>query len=249
MNTITAYDIARMIDHSLLNPAFTSDEIRKGCEIAKQCHAATVCVRPSDVPLARTLLLNTDVQVTTVVGFPHGSNATATKLFEAQLAIDQGATELDMVLNIGLLKSGMYEDVERDIRAVVMLAHAANVAVKVILENAYLNDELIETASKIAEKAGADFVKTSTGYAPSGATIHDLKIMRAAVSERVQVKAAGGVRTLDDALLVRAVGGTRFGSTRTREILDEAKKREAEGTLLLPDITDDSEFAAVRAAR
>ncbi|MHC1772839.1 MAG: deoxyribose-phosphate aldolase [Flexilinea sp.] len=231
----TSHDIAKMIDHSLLNPTFTKQDIIAGCEIAKKYDTATVCVKPCDVDTAMTILRDTDVLVTTVIGFPHGSNLTSVKVFEAEKAIAQGCKELDMVLNIGRLLGGDYEYVEQDIKAVCDTGHASNIIVKVILENAYLTPELIAVACKISEKAGADFVKTSTGYAPSGATISDLKIMRASTSPKVRIKAAGGVRSLNAALAVRAVGGSRFGCTRTAEIIEDAKKREAEGTLVLPE--------------
>ena len=249
MEKVTANDIAMMIDHSLLNPKFTLDEVRAGCELAREYGTVTVCVRPTDVLLAREILKGCHTKVTTVIGFPHGSNLTEVKALEAKLAIEQGCEEIDVVLNIGELLSGEYEAVERDIKAVVDVAHASNVLVKVILENAYLTDEQKIEACKICARAGADFTKTSTGYAPSGATIHDLKLMRANTPARMQVKAAGGVRKLDDALLVRAVGGTRFGCTRTKEMLEDARAREAAGTLALPEITEDTEFASVLAAK
>lgn len=249
MTHIKAQDIADMIDHSLLNPAFTLDTIREGCEIAKEYRCVTVCVRPCDVEFCRELLKGTDVKVTTVIGFPHGSNLTSVKVLEAELAIEQGCTEIDVVLNIGRLLSGDDEYVERDLKAVVDVAHARNCIVKVILENAYLNDEQKIRACKICTRAGADFTKTSTGYAPGGATIHDLKLMRANTPETMAVKAAGGVRALDDALLVKAVGGSRFGCTRTPSMMAEARKREAEGTLVLPEITEETEFAALLAAK
>lgn len=242
MDRLTALDIARMIDHSLLNPKYTEEEIRQGCELAKECRCATVCVRPCDVPLAMEILKDTDVLVTTVIGFPHGSNLTEVKVYETELAIRQGCKEIDMVLNIGWLLSGEYDKVEADIRAVTETAHASDVVVKVILENSYLTDEQKIAACRICERAGADYTKTSTGYAPTGATLHDLRLMRAHTPERMKVKAAGGVRKLDDALLVRAVGGSRFGCTRTKEMLDEAMRREKEGTLRLPEVDDNTEF-------
>ncbi len=249
MNTLKAQDIADMIDHSLLNPAFSTEEIKKGLEIAKEYNCVSVCVRPCDVTLANTMLKGTNVKVTSVIGFPHGSNLTDVKVYEAKRAIEQGCVEIDMVLNIGRLVSGDYEYVEKDIRAVVEAAHEKNVLVKVILENAYLTDEQKTEACHICDRAGADYTKTSTGYAPSGATIHDLKLMRANTPMRMKVKAAGGVRALDDALLVKAVGGSRFGCTRTVTMMADARKREAEGTLTLPEITDDTEFASVLAAK
>ncbi len=249
MHKVSAYDIAQMIDHSLLNPTFTLNEIEAGCLLAKEYNCITVCVRPCDVSFAVNILKDSDVKVTTVIGFPHGSNLTETKVYETQLAINQGCEEIDVVLNIGMLLSGKYDYVMEDIKAVVDLAHKHDVLVKVILENAYLTDDLIVKACELCAQAGADFTKTSTGYAPAGATIHDLKLMRANTPSNMQVKAAGGVRSLDDALLVRAVGGTRFGCTRTKTILDVASKREEAGTLVLPEINEDTEFQAVLDAK
>jgi deoxyribose-phosphate aldolase len=229
--SFTAQDIAKMIDHSLLRPELTEAEVRSGCQLAAEFDVATVCVKPCDVHVANEELKGTDVLVTTVIGFPHGSNLTEVKVFEAKLAIEQGCKELDMVLNIGRLKSRQFDYVQADIKAVCDVAHASNVIVKVILENAYLDDELKQIACRLCETAGADFVKTSTGFAPSGATVDDLKLMRAAVSAKVRVKAAGGVRTLGGAVAVREVGGVRFGATATKPILEEARQREKDGTL------------------
>jgi deoxyribose-phosphate aldolase len=171
------------------------------------------------------LLNNTDVAVGTVIGFPHGSSTTATKVFEAREAVDNGAVEVDMVINIGALRSGQADYVREDIHAVVEAVRGRAI-VKVILENAYLTNEEKGTGCKLSEAAGADFVKTSTGFAPSGATIEDLKLMRASVSPHIQVKAAGGVRTLDALLAVIDVGVTRVGATATAAILDEFKARK-----------------------
>ena len=228
---LTTRDIAKMIDHSLLKPELTEAQVREGCLLAKEYGVATVCVKPCDVKLANEVLEGTDVLVTTVIGFPHGANKTAVKVFEAEDAIKDGAVELDMVLNIGRLLSRDFDLVGNDIKAVVDTAHKHGVIVKVILENCYLSDELKEIACKLCEKAGADFVKTSTGYGTGGATIEDLTLMRKTCSDKVRVKAAGGVRTLDNALAVRSVGTVRFGATTTKAILDEAKEREAAGTL------------------
>lgn len=228
---IRVRDIAKMIDHSLLRPELTIEQVREGCRLARQYDVATVCVKPSDVSIAKEELLGSDVLVTTVVGFPHGSNLTEVKLYEAELAIRDGAVELDMVLNYGRLLSGELEYVEKDIKAVVDLAHSKDVIVKVILENCYLTDELKETACRICEKAGADFVKTSTGFGTSGASIEDLKLMRRVCSQKVRIKAAGGVRSLDGALTVRSTGTVRFGATATKAILDEAIERERQGKL------------------
>lgn len=237
---VTAREIAKMIDHSLLKPQMTIEEVRQGCLCAKEYDCASVCVKPCDVKMAAEILDGTDVQISTVIGFPHGSNLTDVKLREAELAMAEGCTELDMVLNIGWLRSGADDAVEADIRAVCELAHSKGAIVKVILENAYLNDEEKVRACRIVERAGGDFVKTSTGYAGSGATVPDLKLMRTHVSDKVRVKAAGGVRTLDAALAVMAVGGSRFGCTATQKIMDEAFKREREGTLVLPETVSDT---------
>ena len=231
---VTAKDIAKMIDHSLLRPQLTREEVIEGCQLAKKYDVASVCVKPCDVAIAAEVLKGSDVLVTTVIGFPHGSHRTDVKVFEAEKAIDDGAVELDMVLNIGRLLSREFDYVENDIKAVVDVAHRRGITVKVILENYYLTDELKEIACKICEKAGADFVKTSTGFAPGGATIEDLKLMRRMVSPSIRVKAAGGVRTLKGALAVRAVGGARFGATATQKIMEDAYQHEAAGTLVLP---------------
>ncbi len=221
----TVEEIAKMIDHSLLRPNLTDDDVRAGCELARKYHVASVCCAPSQVPLVRDLLAGSDVAVSTVIGFPHGYNRTETKVFEAELAMDDGAVELDMVLNISRLLSHDIEYVEKEIAAVCSVAHDRGAIVKVILENCYLTDELKEKACVIAERAGADFVKTSTGFAPGGATFQDLRLMRRSVSKKVQVKAAGGIRELDTALLVREIGGTRFGCTTTAAVLDECARR------------------------
>ena len=249
MNKIKAQDIADMIDHSLLNPTFTLEEIKRGCEIAKEYKCISVCLRPCDVEFASEILKGSDVLITTVIGFPHGSNLSEVKVFETKKAIEQGCVEVDVVLNIGRLLSGDYEYVEKDLKAVVDAAHEKGVVVKVIFENAYLTDEQKLKACEICTRVGADFTKTATGYAPGGATIHDLKLMRANTPAHMQVKAAGGVRALDDALMVKAVGGTRFGCTRTESMMAAAREREAAGTLVLPEVTDDMEFPAVLAAQ
>lgn len=222
---ITYEKLAKVIDHSLLRPELTPEEVAAGCEVAKHYHVATVCVKPCHVKLAQQILAGSDVVVSTVIGFPHGGNTTAAKVFEAQEAIDQGAGELDMVMNIGELRGGNLDYVRADIKAVCDVSHARGVKVKVILENAYLSDEQKVTACKLCEEAGADWVKTSTGFAPSGATIEDLRLMRKSVGPAVQVKAAGGVRTLDMLLAVIDVGCTRSGATATASILEEFKKR------------------------
>lgn len=228
---LTPKDIVKMLDHSLLQPQLTPEAVRSGCQVARKYDTATVCVKPGDLPIAAEVLQGSDVRLSTVIGFPHGAHRTDVKVFEAERAMDDGAVELDMVLNIGRLIGGELEYVEQDIRAVVEAAHHRGVWVKVILENAYLNDEQKREACRICDRAGADFVKTSTGYAPTGATVADLKLMRAAVSPSVRVKAAGGVRTLDAVLAARAAGAVRCGATATEAIMEEAFRRAQAGTL------------------
>lgn len=227
--------IAKMIDHSLLNPTLTDEEIIAGCELAKSYDVASVCVRPSDVLLAQSILKDSDVLVTTVIGFPHGTTTTATKIAEAKEAIANGCKELDVVLHIGKLKSGELDYVEKDLEAVITLAHASNVKVKVIFENTYLTKDQIIAATLVCNKLNADWVKTSTGYAGGGATDEDLRLMRQYALPHIQVKAAGGVRTLQRALEVRELGCTRFGATATKVILDEIKSGQSQGSVTQSD--------------
>jgi deoxyribose-phosphate aldolase len=224
---LTEHDIAKAIDHSLLRPELDDAFVEDGCRLAATFDVASVCVRPADVRRAKAILEGTDVAVGTTIGFPHGNHETATKVFEARQALADGATELDMVLKIGALKSGRDQDVEDDIRAVVDVAHAAGAIVKVIFENAYLTDDEKIRACRLTEAAGGDFVKTSTGFAPSGATHDDLRLMRANTSPHVRVKAAGGVRTLDALLEVMALGVTRIGATATEAIIEDFRARKA----------------------
>jgi deoxyribose-phosphate aldolase len=221
---VTYERLAKTIDHSLLRPELTLTDVRDGCELAARYDVASVCVRPADVPLAAELLAGATVAVGTVVGFPHGSHTTATKVFEAERALEEGATELDMVINIGWLLSGEDRRVGDDIAAVVKAA-GGQAIVKVILENAYLTDDEKVRGCRLAEAAGAHYVKTSTGFAPGGATIEDLKLMRKTVSPEIKVKAAGGVRTLDALLEVMAIGVDRIGATQTAPILDDYRSR------------------------
>ncbi len=218
-------DIAGMIDHSLLRPELTTADIVQGCEISRKYRVKAVCCTPSDVALVKEKLRGSEVRIAAVVGFPHGYCTTATKVFEAEQAIRDGAQELDMVLHIGRLRSGDFPYVRSDVKAVVDAAHPHGALVKVILENCYLSDEQKEIACRLCEEAGAYFVKTSTGFAKGGATLEDLRLMRKAVSAKVQVKAAGGVRDLDMALKVREAGVTRFGATQTEAIMEEAYRR------------------------
>jgi len=226
---LTYRDVAKTIDHSLLRPELDDEFIEDGCRLAAEYDVASVCVRPVDVARANELLAGTDVAVGTVIGFPHGSSRTDSKVYEARAALADGATELDMVIDIGALKSGRDTDVQADIEAVVEVAHASGAIVKVIFENAYLTPEEIVRACHATEAAGGDFVKTSTGFAPSGATHDDLRLMRASVSPHIQVKAAGGVRTLDALLEVMALGVTRVGATQTKRMLDDFRARKETG--------------------
>jgi deoxyribose-phosphate aldolase len=224
---MTERDIAKTIDQSLLRPELDDAFVEDGCRLAVEYDVASVCVRPADVRRAAAILAGTDVAVGTVIGFPHGGQRTETKVFEARQALTDGATELDMVIQIGALKSSRDAEVLADIAAVVEVAHAAGAIVKVIFENAYLTDDEKVRACHLSEAAGADFVKTSTGFAPSGATHEDLALMRRSVSPHIQVKAAGGVRTLDALLDVRALGVTRVGATATKAIIDDFRARKA----------------------
>lgn len=232
IDDLTERDIAKSIDHSLLRPELDDAFIEDGCRLAARYEVASVCVRPADVRRARALLDGTEVAVGTTIGFPHGNHTTETKVLEAQRALQDGATELDMVLQIGALKSGRDEDVQADIAAVVAAGHAGGAIVKVIFENAYLTDEEKIRACRLTEAAGADFVKTSTGFAPGGATHDDLRLMRANTSAHIQVKAAGGVRTLDALLAVMELGVTRIGATATEAIIEDFRARKAGRTPL-----------------
>jgi deoxyribose-phosphate aldolase len=237
---LTVREIAALIDHSLLRPELTGDEVRGGCELAVSYGAWSVCVKPADVAFAAGLLAGGAVRVGTVVGFPHGNSTTEVKLFETRRALADGACEIDMVINIGALRGGSYGYVGDEIAQVVEATHAEHGLVKVILENAYLSDEQITEGSRLSELAGADFVKTSTGFAPTGATVHDLLLMACATSPQIGLKAAGGVRTLDRMLELVAIGVTRFGATATAAILDEAGKRASAGAAVpLPPAPSD----------
>jgi deoxyribose-phosphate aldolase len=224
---LTERDIAKTIDHSLLKPELDDAFIEDGCRLAAEYDVASVCVPPVHVRRAAALLDGTDVKVGTVVGFPHGYATTETKVAETRQALADGATEIDMVLRIGALKSGRDAAVQLDIAAVVEVAHADGAIVKVIFENAYLTDDEKVRACHLTEAGGGDFVKTSTGFAPGGATHDDLRLMRANTSSHIQVKAAGGVRTLDALLDVMALGVTRIGATATKTIIDDFRERKA----------------------
>jgi deoxyribose-phosphate aldolase len=233
VDNLTERQVAKAIDHSLLRPELDDAFVEAGCRLAVEYDVASVCVRPVDVRRAAAILAGSDVKVGTVIGFPHGSSTSATKVFEAERALEDGATELDMVVDIGALKSGRDEDVRRDIEAVVAVAHRSGAIVKVILENAYLTDDEKVRGSRLTEAAGAEFVKTSTGFAPSGATHEDLDLMRRTVSPDIQVKAAGGVRTLDALIDVMNLGVTRVGATATKAIIDDFRARTS-GSAAVP---------------
>lgn len=220
VETLTQERLAKTIDHSLLKPTITDDDLREGCKLADKYHVATICVKPYQVKLTSELLANSDVKVSTVIGFPHGGNLLKIKALEAEQAIADGAEELDMVINIGALKSKRFDLVKEDIKAVVNVARKQkDILVKVILENCYLSDDEKITTCRLIEEAGADYVKTSTGFGTGGATIHDLELMYETVGPRLGVKAAGGVRSLEAALDVIRTGVTRIGATATEEIM------------------------------
>jgi deoxyribose-phosphate aldolase len=221
---VTYEQVAMMIDHSLLRPELTTAEVLDGCATAALYRVASATLRPCDVALGVEALAGSDVPVSTVIGFPHGSSTTATKVYEAKQCIADGAIELDMVLNIARLRSGDLTYVTEDIAAVVDAA-GPDAIVKVIFENAYLDHDQKVAACVASEKAGAAFVKTSTGFAASGATMEDLALMRANVSSTVKVKAAGGIRTLDGLLEVMSIGVERIGATRTESMLEDYKER------------------------
>jgi len=218
-------ELSKMIDHSLLKPTMTEAELSAGCRLAVEYDVATVCIMPYYLARARELLDGSDVLPTTTVGFPHGGQATRVKQLEAEQALDDGARELDMVVNISQVLSGDWDAVRTDILAVLQPTHARGQKLKVIFENCYLKDEHKIRLCQICADVDADWVKTSTGFGTSGATLEDLALMRKHSPAHVQVKAAGGVRDLDTLLKVRELGVTRVGARSTKEILDEAKRR------------------------
>ena len=225
MTNFTYADVAKMIDHSLLNPSLTFEALDAGIQLAIDYDVASVCILPYALRHCANRLMGTDVKASTTIGFPHGGHTTAVKLFETRQALADGGQELDMVVNISAVLSGRWDYVKNDIQTVVEETHAAGQKVKVIFENAYLNDEQKIRLCEICSELNADWVKTSTGYAPSGATHEDLILMRKHSAAHVQVKAAGGVRDLDALLAVRALGVTRAGATRTAAMLDDARQR------------------------
>jgi deoxyribose-phosphate aldolase len=218
-------DLAKMIDHSLLQPTLTDADLEAGCRLAREYGVASVCIKPYAVRRAADLLAGSAVAVGTTVGFPHGGHVTDVKVAEALRAVDDGAAELDMVVNVGKVLSRDWRYVTDDIRTVVEAAHGRAARVKVIFENCFLQDEHKERLCRICGEVQADFVKTSTGYGDAGATDEDLRLMRRCAPPHVQVKAAGGVRTFERLLAVRALGVSRVGATATKAILDEARAR------------------------
>ena len=237
MNSVREYyresvprKIASLLDHSLLQPFLTDEDIKKGCEVAVKYHTATVCARPQDMKLVAQCLAGSGVKCCTVIGFPHGAHTTEAKVFEAKKALEDGCEELDMVIAIGKMKGGDYDYVEKDIRAVAEAAHEKGALLKVIIETCYLTDEEKKIACQLSEKAGADFVKTSTGYGSAGAAVEDIHLMRASVSGKVRVKASGGIRNLETVLAMEEAGADRCGVSATAKIMEEV---EAEIDLLL----------------
>ena len=222
--SITLYDIAKTLDHSTLQPFLTEDDIRKGCDVALQYDTATVCARPGDMPLVVKLLSGSGVKPCTVIGFPHGAHHTSVKVFEAEKALDDGCQELDMVLNIGRLLHGDAAYVQDEITQLAQKAHNRDAILKVILETCYLNEEQKKLACRLSEAAGADFVKTSTGFGKSGATAHDVALMRKAVGTTMGVKAAGGIHTYQDVEDMIRAGANRIGCSHSVEIMKQAKK-------------------------
>jgi deoxyribose-phosphate aldolase len=220
-------EIARLIDHTLLKPEATADQIKKLCAEAREHEFASVCVNPWWVPVAARELAGSPVKVCTVIGFPLGANATATKQFEAENAIASGAKEVDMVINVGALRSGDLAGVKADIQAVAEAAHKGGAILKVIIETALLTDEQKVTACKLSVEAGADFVKTSTGFASGGATAEDVALMRKTVGPHIGVKASGGVRSLADLDKMVEAGATRIGTSSGAAILANAKATES----------------------
>lgn len=215
--------LSHMIDHTLLKPDATQDQIAQLCYEARKYGFASVCVNPSHVKLCADLLKGSDVVVCTVVGFPLGATSIETKTFEAQQAVRDGATEVDMVIHVGALKSRDYELVELDIASVARAVHAGGAILKVIIEAALLTDEEKVAACQLARVAGADFVKTSTGFGPGGATAEDVALMRRVVGPRMGVKASGGIRTFADAQKMIAAGASRIGASASVKIIEEAE--------------------------
>ena len=224
----TYHEIAKMIDHSLLNPAMTANDLEQGCKRGLDYDCASVCIMPYALRRCAEILKGSTVKASTTIGFPHGGHTTVVKVAEALGALDDGGQELDMVVNISKVLSEDWDYVRQDVQAVIDATHGRGQKLKVIFENCYLQDHHKIMLCEICGELGADWVKTSTGYGTGGATIEDLKLMRRHSPAHVQVKAAGGVRTLDQLLEVRALGVSRVGASRTADILDECRRRLGE---------------------
>jgi deoxyribose-phosphate aldolase len=220
-------ELAKMIDHSLLKPTMTVDELEAGCRLAIEYDVATVCIVPYYLARASELLHGSSVLPTTTIGFPHGGQSSRTKQLEAEQALNDGARELDMVVNISQVLSGHFDEVRTDILAVLQPTHARGQKLKVIFENCYLTEAQKIRLCEICGELGVDWVKTSTGFGSSGATIEDLVLMRKHSPVHVQVKAAGGIQDLEMLLKVRDTGATRSGCSKTREVLSELRERLA----------------------
>lgn len=218
-------DVAKMIDHSLLNPILTAEQLEAGCRLARDYDVASVCIMPFALRRCSEILAGSSVVPSTTVGFPHGGQRTSVKIMEALQALDDGAGELDMVVNISQVLSGDWDPVAAEIRELTLLTHDRGQKIKVIFENCYLSDDRKVRLCEICGEIGVDWVKTSTGYGTGGATTEDLVLMRKHSPPAVQVKAAGGVRDLDRLLEVRALGVTRVGASATQAILDECRRR------------------------
>jgi deoxyribose-phosphate aldolase len=250
--SITVKDLAKMIDHSLLHPTMTDKDMEEGCELAAKYDAASVCLKPYDVKRASELLKGTDVLIGSVIGFPHGNSTTEIKVAETKKACEDGAVEIDMVINIGKALGGDWQYVKNDIKAVNDAAKAGGAILKVIFENDYLDDATIVNLCEICNEIDVAFVKTSSGYGfvkqkngmynYKGATPHHLKLMRKTAKPSIQIKAAGGVRTLKDLLYVRSLGVTRIGATATAAILNEAQSVIDSGNNLSELTPTDSEM-------
>lgn len=223
--SVTARDVASMIDHALLKPTMTADELEAGCRFAAGAGVASVCTMPFQLAQCAELLAGSGVQPSTVIGFPHGVNTTAVKVAEAERALADGGTELDIVVNVSWVRSGKWDDVRTEVGELVRVVHDAGQKIKVIFENAHLEDAHKIRLCELCTELGADWVKTSTGFASSGATEGDLKLMREHSGERVQVKASGGIRDLDTVLRFRELGVTRCGMSGTSQVLADAERR------------------------
>ena len=225
MDSYTYEAIAKMIDHSLLNPTLTTREFEEGCALAIRYNVASVCILPYYLARCAEVLAGTTVNASTTIGFPHGGHTTAIKLAEVRQALKDSGQELDAVINISKARSGDWQYVQDELAALTEAVHEGGAKIKIIFENAYLDDAAKIRLCEICGEVGVDWVKTSTGYAPSGATLADLELMRKHSPARVQVKAAGGIRDLDSLLAVRAIGVSRVGATRTETMLEDCRKR------------------------